>query len=146
MKIENFKKEHAYNILDQNVRDEELWLSGQDWEGAINIWNDNPAYTIIINDEIVACGGWVFGGYQNCETWVLFSRLFYKYYRSIYKMIKEKTEDIVSAYRIKKLQAIINPEHKEAMRFIEHLGFEKEYDLEYFGPNKENLIMYRRIV
>lgn len=143
-RVEIFKKIHAYDILDRNIREEDLWLSNQNWEEAIEYWKTGgPGYTIIINDEIVACGGIFLLG-RSGEAWTLLSPLFYKYYRLVYRIIKSKVSEMIQEYKLNRVQATIKPDFAPAIRLVEHLGFEKEGIMKSYGPNGEDVLLYGR--
>jgi hypothetical protein len=40
------------------------------------------------------------------------------------------------------LQAVVNPEWPEAVKFIEMLGFVKEADMKKYGPNGVDMALY----
>ena len=138
---------HAYDIIDRNVREQDLWLSGQDWETAVKGWKDGgPGYTLLIDEKVVGCGGVVLTQWQCGEAWTLFSTLFFKHYRTAYKAIKKNLENIIEDENLRRVQSLIHPEHEEAKRFIIHLGFQCEGLLRKYGPNGEDLFMYSRVM
>lgn len=146
-KLVNFEKYHAYTIIERNIREEDLWLSGQNWEEAIEGWEKGgPAYTLFNDREPILCGGIVLMGWQRGEAWLLLSSLFYGHVLTSYKAVKRGFADIVSRETLRRVQALVNPKHEAAIRFIEHLGFENEGLLRQFGPSGEDLYMYARIV
>lgn len=61
-----------------------------------------------------------------------------------YRILKEYMELIVKEMGIIRLQAYVDPDFPEAIRMIQHLGFEKESVLENFLPNG-NAFLYKRI-
>ncbi len=137
---------HAYEIIERNVREQDLWLSGQDWETAAKGWKDGgPAFTLVIDGELVGCGGVVLMPWQCGEAWTLFSTLFFKHYRTAYKVIKENLERVIKERKLKRVQSLVNPEHEGACRFIEHLGFQCEGLLRKVGPNGEDLLIFSRV-
>lgn len=62
----------------------------------------------------------------------------------VYRVIKEWMGKLVEEKGIKRLQAYIEPDFPEAIRMVQHLGFEKESILKGFLPNGPAL-MYRRL-
>lgn len=67
-----------------------------------------------------------------------------KHTRMVYRAIKEWMLNLVEERGLKRLQAYIEPDFPEAIRMIQHLGFEKESILEGFLPNG-NALLYKRI-
>jgi RimJ/RimL family protein N-acetyltransferase len=149
MKIEiiTYKREHAYDILDRNVRECDVWLTNApDWEKwAVGWETSGPSYTLVIDDQIVACAGVVLMNYNRGEAWTLFSPLINKYPKTCFKAIRDELRGIVSEHGLKRVQALVRPGLEVAERFVEHLGFEKEGVLVAFGPGGEDMTMYGRI-
>jgi RimJ/RimL family protein N-acetyltransferase len=146
-KIITFEKLHAYDILDRNVREQDIWLSNQNWEEAVKGWKEcGPAYTLVIDNQIICCGGIVLIGNRNGEAWTLLSPLFYKYIKTAFKAIKQYLQQIVEKESLKRVQATIHPDQDTAIRFIEHLGFHNETPngMIASGPNGENLLLFAR--
>ena len=147
IKTVKFEKIHAYEILDRSVREDDFWLSGQDWERAIDIWaEEGPAYTMIIDDQLVACGGVTLLGWRRGEAWILLSPLFSKYPKSTYVTVKASLDGMIEDNNLRRVQAIVNPEFPAHSRFLKHLGFEYEGTLRSYGINAEDLFMFGRII
>ena len=146
-KIIAFEGVHAYDILDRNIREEDIWISGQNWEEAVKGWKERgPAYTLVIDDQIIGCGGVVLMSHRIGEAWTLLSSLFYKYPKTSYKTIKQYLQQIIEKEKLKRIQAVIYPNQNRAIRFIEHLGFHNETPngMVASGPNGENLLLFAR--
>lgn len=142
-----FEKLHAYDILDRKVREEDLWLSTQNWESAIDAWYDRgPASTVVIDGDIICCGGVVLLGYQRGEAWMLMSPLFAKYPKTVYSSVKRFLNNTIKVEKLRRVQAISNPDHYKAGTFLEHLGFQCEGVLRKYGPNCEDLLMFSRVM
>ena len=62
----------------------------------------------------------------------------------VYRIIKEWMLKLVEEKGLKRLQAYIEPDFPEAIRMVQHLGFEKESIMEDFLPNGDALL-YRRL-
>jgi hypothetical protein len=139
---------HAYQILEEGIRENDLWLTQfKDFEIMAKGWKDGgPAYTITIDGEVAACAGLVLLGWSRAEAWTLFSSIFKSNYRACYKIIKSKLEELIELNFLRRVQSLADPEYKEGIRFLEHLGFEKEGLLRKYGPNGEDLIMFGRII
>ena len=142
-----YEPAHAYAILERNVRERNLWLSSYpDWEMWVKGWKDGgPAYTLIIDGEIVMSAGVVLMDWNRGEAWTLFTTLLDKYPLTAIKQIKKYLEMIVVRNRLKRLQALIDPEYKPGVKFIEFLGFENEGRLRAYGPKNEDYLMFSRI-
>ena len=140
---------HAYTILERNVREEDMWLSKYpDWEKWTKGWKDSgPAYTLVIDGEIVGCAGVVLMDWNRGEAWTLLSSLFYRYKKTVFKAIKNNLESIIKDKKLRRVQSLVyDGTEKICGNFLEHLGFEWEVKLEKYGPNGENLHLYKRII
>lgn len=147
MKVIPFEKAHALDILDRNVRERDAWISGHgDFENIIETWKTGgPAYTIIIDDQVIMSAGVVLMGWNRGEAWTLLSTLFFKHPKTCFKQVLYRLEEIIYTHKLKRVQALVSPEFEKGVRFVEHLGFEKEGTLKAFGPNNEDLVMFGRI-
>lgn len=144
MKIEviKFKREHALYILNNNVRKHDAFDG--DYDEYLKIYEDNPAYTIVINDEIVFCGGVVDIGWRRGEAWTLMSDLFYKYPKTCFKICKEKLNELQISMGLRRLQALVDTNLEGGSHFAQHLGFEYEGLLKAYGPNGESMLIFGR--
>lgn len=138
---------HAYEILERNVREQDLWLSDfPEWDRWVKEWKESgPAYTLIIDDQVVGCAGVILLGWNRGEAWTLFSSLLYRYKLTVIKSIRTYLERIARAHKLKRIQAQVRSDFREGMRFMEFMGFESEGVLKAFGPRGEDIIMYARI-
>lgn len=144
--IEIYKPEHAYDILERNVRDIDLQLSQYlNWEEQCKLFAEHPAYTLFVNGDVVACGGVVLMGFDRGEAWTLFSILISRYPKAVIKATKSCLKNIVSEQNLKRVQALVNPKYTKGHRFLSFLGFQKEGLLRFYGPNGENMTLYSRI-
>jgi hypothetical protein len=125
----------ALAILDRNVRDQDLQLSKvPGWESWIEGWKTaGPAYTLVIEGEVVACAGVTILEPGKGEAWALLSTLFYQYPKTAYKAIRKGLEDIIREKGLKRVQAFVKcgtgvptVDTQASCRFLEHLGFVNE--------------------
>ena len=101
-------------------------------------------YTLEHKGEVLVIGGIRMINNISAWAWVDISIDAKPRMRTVYRAIKEWMEIIVKEKGIIRLQAYIEPDFPEAIRMIQHLGFEKESILEYFLP-KGDAYLYRRI-
>jgi hypothetical protein len=143
--VRNYKKEDAYTILHTNIREHDA-QDVSDFETYAELWGkEGPAYTIVINDEIVFCGGVVLIGWNRGEAWTLMSKLFYKYPKTCFKICRDQLNKIIKEHGLLRVQALVDPKLYGGSSFMEHLGFEYEGLLRKYGPCSEDMIMYGRI-
>ena len=147
MKVEvrDYKKEDAYTILHKNIREHDA-RDVTDFETYAELWGkEGPAYTIVIDDEIVFCGGVVKIGWNRGEAWTLMSSLFYKYPKTCFKICRNQLNDVIQKHGLKRVQALVDPSLYGGVRFMEHLGFQQEGLLRKYGPKNEDMWMMGRI-
>ena len=147
-KILPYEPIHAYQILEEGVRNHDLWLSGfKDFELLAEGWKKGgPSYTMTVDGEIAVCAGLVLLGWNRAEAWTLLSSVFTKHYRTCFREIKKRLSLLIEESFIRRVQATAVPHYEEGIRFLEHLGFEQEGLLRKYGPNGEDLIMFGRII
>ena len=134
-----------YLTLDA-LEDEKLLRAGQ----KVQRWAEvhlqaGPSATFTTPDgRIIFCGGvhdlWPHIG----EIWGVFSKLAY-YYPHTLQAVKWCIKELVEKMSYVRLQAIIVTANKTAIRFIEHLGFQKEGFMRYSGPHGEDQFLYALI-
>ena len=143
MQIVEYDPAHAFDIISRGLRDEDQWLKDQDWVEAANGWHTyGPGWTLI-EDEVVMCFGVVFLGNGNGEVWGLMSELINKYPVAISKAIKSKLSEMMKD--LKRLQTIIHPDHKKAIRFAKFLGFSYEGTMKKIAVTGDDLMLYGRV-
>jgi RimJ/RimL family protein N-acetyltransferase len=138
---------HAYEVLQRNVREQDLWLSDYpEWDQWVQGWKDGgPAYTLIMDDQVVGCAGVVLLEWGRGEAWTLLSSLFYRYKLTAIRFIKKYLQRIAEDEELKRVQAQVRCDFEAGKRFIEFLGFEREGVLRRFGPNSEDIVMYSKL-
>jgi hypothetical protein len=112
----------------------------------VEIWKTGgPAYTLLIDGEIIASSGVVRQGWNRGEAWTLTGPLFYKYPKICIKAVKEYLQKIIEDEGLKRVQSLINVKHEWGDRWMKHLGFEKEGVLRKYGPEGDDYAIYSRI-
>lgn len=101
-----------------------------------------PAFTVVDEqDRVVFCAGVHHFWHGTGELWGLFSPLA-KEYLETPTFAKELLGLGVIRFGYERLQAVVNPEWPEAVKFIELLGFRKEADMKKYGPNGVDMALY----
>lgn len=146
-KIIPFEPEHAYEIVGRNLREHDIEISRYpDWKDHVRGWKENgPAYSLVINGEVIGCAGVVMLGKGRGEAWTLLSSFFYRYKKTAYRAICEGLRKIIEEKELWRVQALVRPDFETGEHFIKHLGFEREGLLRGYGPNGEDLIMFARL-
>lgn len=68
-----------------------------------------------------------------------------KHIHTVYRVIKEWLDVFVKDKGIIRLQAYIDPNFPEAIRTVQHLGFERESNMKRFYPDRD-AYLYVRII
>ncbi len=147
VRLVEYRKEHAEWIFENGLREgdlsklslEELRICAKDWR------EKGPAWSLLQGKKVVGCGGVILQEWQKGTAWLLLSELFYSHVRIAYKTVKEKLQETVVRYRLRRVDLFVDASHPVAVRFAEHLGFELEGYLKSFGPNGEGYFILARI-
>lgn len=98
------------------------------------------AFTLIIDNKIIACGGieqlWPGVG----EAWLIMSEGALKYPVSVMRRAREIFPKMNTKYH--RVQALVLYQFHKAMLFVERLGFRYEGLMQAYGPNKEDYMRY----
>ena len=113
-------------------------------ERIANYAANGPAYTVLIDNEVMACGG-VYIHWQGVgEAWVLTSPLVEKHMVSFHKAVKTKLQEIARDHNLHRIQCVVNQIYRRSQKWVERLGFEREGLLKYYGPDRTSYYMYAR--
>ena len=147
IRVIKFKTGDALDILERNIRERDIWLTVvPDWEKVIDGWEKGgPAYTLVVDGNIVGCAGVVLFPYNHGEAWALLSSLFYKNVKTAYRAVKEGLSKIIKEHHLIRVQSLACPTSETAHRFLKHLGFKDSGLQECYGPNGEDFIMFAKI-
>lgn len=142
-----YRPAHAYAIIDERIRKHDLWLTEvpgcEKWPEE---WAKHPAATLVMNGEVILCGGVMLMGWQRGEAWTLFADNFRKYPIACFKACKYVIDEAVKENDLRRVQAIVEPTVNGGIAFTERLGFKKEGLLRAFGPQGEDFFMYAKII
>ncbi len=138
MKVIPFEKHHADEITRLNKATEmpgfdkvkEVWKSG------------GPAYTVMIDDQIIFCGGIVLMGWNSGEAWTYTTDFIEKYPKLVFKTVKTYLIAIAQREKLVRVQATCYLWNKKGARFLEKLGFEFEGLMKKWGPTHEDALMF----
>jgi RimJ/RimL family protein N-acetyltransferase len=113
----------------------------------LHIFNSQgESRAILVNGKPVAFVG-VFA-VNECvgQIWGFFNTSIQKNLKSIMTALKGLLLMTVAENRFHRLQAVCKDGSDKAHNLITHFGFEKEGVLRAFGTNRENFVMYSRII
>ena len=141
-----FENKHADQILEQGLNSETLELKPEHRKYAYFLKEVGMSFTGLVNDKPIAAGG-VFHLWDGvAEGWVLATKDIYKYTVFCSKHIKQRTEIILKANKIKRLQTSVKADCDVALRFAKWLGLKEEGLMKRYGPDGSDFIRFARII
>ena len=141
-----FENKHAEQILEQGLNSEFLELKPEHKKYAFFLKEIGMSFTGLVNNRPIAAGG-VFHLWDGvAEGWVLATKDIYKYPIFCAKHIKQRTEIILKANKIKRIQTSVKADCDVALRFAKWLGFKKEGLMESYGPDGSDFVRFARIM
>ena len=141
-----FENKHADQILEQGLNSEALELKPEHRKYAYFLKEIGMSFTGLVNDKPIAAGG-VFHLWDGvAEGWVLATKDIYKYPVFCAKHIKQRTEIILKANKIKRLQTSVKADCDVALRFAKWLGLKEEGLMKRDGPDGSDFIRFARII
>ena len=141
-----FENKHAEQILEQGLNSEFLELKPEHKKYAFFLKEVGMSFTGLVNNRPIAAGG-VFHLWDGvAEGWVLATKDIYKYPVFCAKHIKQRTEIILKANKIKRLQTSVKADCDVALRFAKWLGLKEEGLMKRYGPDGSDFIRFARII
>ena len=146
IEIVPFENKHAEQILDIGLNSELLELKPEHRKYAYYLEEVGMSFTGLINGKPIAAGG-VFHLWDGvAEGWVLATKEIYKYPIFCAKHIKKRTEILLEANNIRRLQTSVKADCEVALRFAKWLGLKEEGLMKSYGPDGSDFIRFARII
>ena len=141
-----FENKHAEQMLDIGLNSKLLELKPEHRKYTYFLKEVGMSFTGLVDNKPIAAGG-VFHLWDGvAEGWVLATKDIYKYPVFCAKHIKQRTEIILKANKIKRLQTSVKADCDVALRFAKWLGFKKEGLMESYGPDGSDFVRFARIM
>ncbi len=141
-----FENKHAEQILEQGLNSEFLELKPEHKKYAYFLKEVGMSFTGLVNNKPIAAGGVFYIWDGVAEGWVLATKEIYKYPIFCAKHIKQRTEIILKANKIKRIQTSVKADCDVALRFAKWLGFKKEGLMESYGPDGSDFVRFARVM
>lgn len=122
----------AQRINDETLRDE---------NNAKELAAAGPCFTALLAGAPVAIGGIVGRGPGRAVGWAVISPRALTQFRSIHRAVKA----FIDLHNFRRLEIMVDPRHAGAVRWAQHLGFEREGTCRSYAPDGRDLDMYARI-
>ena len=141
-----FENKHANQILEQGLNSDVLELKPEHRKYAYYLKEIGMSFTGLVNDKPIAAGG-VFHLWDGvAEGWVLATKEIYKYPIFCAKHIKRRTEIIIKANNIKRLQTSVKADCDVAVRFAKWMGLKEEGLMKSYGPDGSDFIRFAKVI
>ena len=141
-----FENKHAEQILEQGLNSEFLELKPEHKKYAYFLKEVGMSFTGLVNNKPIAAGGVFYLWDGVAEGWVLATKDIYKYPIFCAKHIKQRTEIILKANKIKRIQTSVKADCDVALRFAKWLGFKQEGLMESYGPDGSDFVRFARVM
>jgi RimJ/RimL family protein N-acetyltransferase len=103
-------------------------------------------YSLIDEDDIVACAGVSAMWDGVAEGWIVLSAYAAKHRVSVARYTERLFDDIMKHNNLWRIQASIHTTDEKAIRFAQWLDFEYEGVMRKFGPDGSDYFRYARVV
>lgn len=100
-----------------------------------------PCYSAFVGSQVIACAGIVEIWTGRAQVWSLLSDQMPRYRKTIHRAV----QTFLAGYRVRRLECIVDPRSKAAMRWAEHLGFHVEHRMTAYHPDGSDQLMYVRV-
>lgn len=138
---ERFIDEFVYTGVESDI------LGVSDARRMLHLFNNQgESRAILVDGQPVAFVGMFAVNERVGQLWGFFNRSIQKNLKSIMTALKGLVVMVVVENRFHRLQAVCREGNDKAHNLISHFGFEKEGVLREFGANRENFVMYSRII
>jgi len=116
----------------------------KDLDRLIKKHNKGCSFTGCTTEKIIGCAGIlpIWGGVGH--AWVVMGNDYRKHRIWIHKQVKDIFIKIAIGMHFKRVQANVQCDFYDAVRWIEALGFERESVLKRYGPDGKDHYMYAR--
>ena len=95
--------------------------------------------------ELLASGGFRLINLSTAWCWLDMTHHAGSHIQTLYRVVKEWIEKFTEDKNIKRLQAYVDPDFPEGIRLVQHLGFERESNMELFYGDRD-AYLYKRII
>jgi len=141
IRIVKFKPDHLDSLIPRDFERDHYGLI----ERFNNLYLEGPAYSVFDGEVCVFCGGvriiWPGAG----EAWLICSNDLGHYVRELCLITPRYLKWIIEDHDLRRVQAVVQSDWTQAVRFLEKLGFDMEGVMRKYGPNGEDYIMYARV-
>lgn len=119
-------------------------------EEAVKGYPDFPVpkencYTGLVDGKIIGVYGVTVLWEGVGELWLILTKDVLNFKVETYKRLKQCVEELIGNCNLRRTQAVVRTDFPQAIKMMEHLGFEREGLLIDYCPDKCDVYMYAKI-
>jgi len=109
-----------------------------------------PSSTILINNQVIAIGGFVRNHSGVWSSWNIVAREYIDYKKTVFKTIINNfhilKQKIMKIEKIHRLQSLVRVDRSEAIKFNHLLGYKNEAILNKYDPYGNDILIMFKII
>ena len=145
LQIVPFDPEHLRQLTPRSFEGTEMELLGDYVERSRQYLKLGPAYTGIIDGQIMMCAG-VFPLWRGvAETWLVTTPLVPQYPVCFHRAISRMLAILEKGMDLWRIQTALHWRHKVSHKWVKRLGFRWEGEMPGYGPDGETYIRFGRV-
>ena len=138
--------DHANAIIQDGLNDNRNMPPIQVSRFVEDMCEVNASFTIVINDDLVACAG-VYPVWDGLgEAWFLASHRIFKNPITVSKAVRQGLKKIMDENNYHRVQAHVNGEWSNARRWAKLMGMKEEGVMKKFSPDKIDFIRFAKVI
>lgn len=115
-----FKADHLLAMVNRDT------AGLEDWRFALARESGGPAYTAVVGDTLLGCGGVLLPWPGMGLAWLALTAEAGRYRVWLTRTARRVLADIMRAYELHRLEAVVRADNTRNRRWIEALGFARE--------------------
>ena len=105
-----------------------------------------PAWTGIIDGQVMGCCGLIVLWQGVAEPWMVSTGLCARYALSFHRAIKKGLDQVIQDLRLRRVQVAIHKDHVISHKWVERLGFKREGAMPAYGPDGSDYVRFGRVI
>lgn len=109
---------------------------------ALLFYNNGPAYTVWLDNDILACGGMVIPWAGLGHVWAVLAPLALEHTMIIHRIAKRQLHSVIKEHGLRRVEATVMKDFEVGQEWLYSLGFVYDGFAEAYGPNGEDFFRY----
>lgn len=116
-----------------------------DYEKWLKMNENGVAFTLLVNNEIIGCGG-IRVFWDGCgEAWsILKDETPQLLFMMLLEVSKKQLDMIIKKCKFRWVQTTVRADYDKGIRFVQFLGFERKCKMKRFLPDGSDAFLYAR--